>query len=102
MSEHYLRFKDLNEAIAACMGADFMRTDTAQPTVKRSPGWDIVLGVNCSYETGVTLTDNEGFIYPETLLREGFHVNVQMNVGDLPEILKPFEVFPVTPSCVWS
>jgi len=43
--------------------------------------------------TGVTLTDSEGFEYPETEAVQGYHVNVL----ELTEALEPYVITPTTP-----
>jgi hypothetical protein len=50
--------------------------------------------------TGVMLTDDEGFEYPETAPIEGFHVNTLPEF--MTEELEPFVVEPSTPLRIFS
>ncbi len=47
--------------------------------------------------TGVMLTDSSGMEYPERQAVEGFHVNIRMVNGDLPDALLAFCLSPVNP-----
>ena len=55
-------------------------------------------------ETGNTLTDSDGFEYPEMNPISGWHVNLRI-LGDErradADALSDYEVFPTTPSRVW-
>lgn len=56
--------------------------------------------------TGVMITDEEGFEYPETAAVDGYHVNIRSLSGEVNELieskLSDYIVTPVTPNRVWA
>ena len=53
-------------------------------------------------KTGVTLTDGEGFEYPETQAVEGYHANLREKLTDAQVAALPTVAAPTTPHRIWA
>ena len=53
-------------------------------------------------KTGVTLTDGEGFEYPETQAVEGYHANLREKLTDAQVAALPTVSAPATPHRIWA
>lgn len=97
---HYLKFDSLQHAITVLLSnePELLWNDNGIHRIKGSHDFSISLIGDVYHATGILLTDVEGNEYPEVVLVPGYHVNVNAVNRTLPDYLKEFEVFPVTPS----
>ena len=118
MKDHYLKFESRQHAedvlIAAGLGKQKISRETGDVVLMTVNGQavpameinmqsmefsihvvgEIVRGGELNLETMEPISPIEKLT--------GFHVNVRMIAGKLPEALKPFEIFPKTPDCVFA
>lgn len=52
------------------------------------------------YDQGEPVTGPDGIEYHQQIAKPGWHVNARSKLP-LPEELKPYQIFPVSPSEVW-
>lgn len=104
MNIHYLKFANKAEAVAviAANEPELFWLDNDIPHIRGSHDFAIDLVGDVYHATGLMLQDSEGNDYPEMILVDGYHVNLNLVKSELPEYLKTFTVFPITPARVWS
>ena len=119
MIDYYLRFKDKAEAEAILTNlAILVEVEQEDSSVLLvSSGIASVDFVGTIYKpTGVTITEEDGLEYPQLYALEGYHVNIRFldlpatqvidpETGDfeeIPALLEPYNVQPITPSRTWA
>ena len=97
---HYLKFDSLQHAITAILSnePELLWDDNGTYRIKGSHDFSISLIGTLFRTTGNMITLENGETVPETAHVQGYHVNVNAVNRPLPDYLKAFEVFPVTPS----
>jgi len=68
--------------------------------------YEMLVNISIRSETGVTLTDESGNEYPETVPVAGYHVNFALKNetrrADLEAIPSEYLTYPATPAVVWA
>ena len=100
MSSHYLKFDSKQQAIEviATNKSELFWFDNEVPHIRGSHEHSVCLVGTVYHATGDILEDGS----PELILVPGYHVNLYLKNEPIPEYLIPYEVFPLTPSCIWG
>lgn len=97
MTDYFLRAVDEPALQTALQAAGLYSAETGYVEASLTHGLDIV-GVIVHPGT----YDENGNQLTAPIVREGFHANLRLLSGDLPESLSSLVIHPVTPSVVWA
>lgn len=97
---YYLKFKDQQDLQSALIAAKLAQMVDDRFSVNGSIALDIIGIIH--KPTGVMLTNDDGFEYPETKPLSGYHANLLGELTQEQQELLPLVSEPKTPSRVWA
>ncbi len=100
MQDYFLRFTDEQSSIDALTAEKAVNEDGEIISASHDFAIDVVGIIH--KPTGKTLTTEDGIEFPEMAPIDGWHINVRMLNGELPESLRPFAVAPSAPARVFA
>lgn len=104
MNIHYLVFASKEEAFQLIVAnmPELLWDDNGEQKIRGSHSFAVDLIGTVYKPTGVLLTSDDGFKYPELEATQGYHININLVQDILPDFLTKFEVFPTEPSVTWG
>ena len=97
IKNHYLKFKDQQdlESTLINVGLAEMHNDVIVAKVDLD-----IVGI-IHKPTGATLTNDDGFEYPEMMSIDGYHANLKAELTEEQEKALPLISAPLTPYRIW-
>jgi hypothetical protein len=100
MKNYYLKFKDQQDLESSLINVGLAEIINNTLTTKDGIELDVIGIIN--KPTGVMLTTNDGFEYPEMLPVDGYHANLIGELTKEQQKLLPLVSAPKNPIRVWA